>query len=298
MGAAFLVALREGIEAALIISILLAYLRQIEQTDRQHLVWWGAGLAVVVSIAIGAVIFAAGAEFDGTGEQVFEGLVTLAAVGVLTWMIFWMRRQGARVKSELQEKVDAALMTGGVALGGLAFVAVVREGVETALFIFAAAKGTAVESGGVWEQLLGAALGLVLAAGLGVLLYRGGIRMNLRSFFRYTGALLIIVAAGLFAFGIHELQEAGWLPFLTGTAFDISGTLPDDSGVGGIFRALFGYQANPTWLEVVAWFGYLVTVGWFFLRPPHVPGRTATAPDPAATTAPVTGSDSRPGASS
>ena len=297
MGAAFLVALREGIEAALIISILLAYLRQIGRTDKQHLVWWGAGLAVVVSVAIGGVIFAAGAEFEGTGEQVFEGLVTLAAVGVLTWMIFWMRRQGARVKSELQEKVDAALMTGGLAIGLLAFVTVVREGIETALFIFAAAKGTAVESGGVWEQLLGAALGLVLAAGLGVLLYRGGIRMNLRTFFRYTGALLIVVAAGLFAFGIHELQEAGWLPFLTGTAFDISGTVPDDSGAGGIFRALFGYQANPTWLEVVAWVGYLVTVGWFFLRPQHVPGATATAPDPATAKATVAGSDRRPGAS-
>ena len=297
MGAAFLVALREGIEAALIISILLAYLRQIKQTDKQYLVWWGAGLAVVVSVAVGAVIFAAGAEFEGTGEQVFEGLVTLTAVGVLTWMIFWMRRQGARVKSELQEKVDAALMTGGIALGGMAFIAVVREGIETALFIFAAAKGTAVESGAVWEQLLGATLGLLLAAGLGVLLYRGGIRMNLRTFFRYTGALLIVVAAGLFAFGVHELQEAGWLPFLTGTAFDISGTAPDDSGVGGILRAIFGYQANPTWLEVVAWVGYLVTVGWFFLRPQRVPGTTATAPDPAAANAAV-GSDRLPGAPS
>jgi high-affinity iron transporter len=296
MGAAFLVALREGIEAALIISILLAYLRQIKQTDKQHLVWVGAGLAVVVSVAVGAVIFAAGAEFEGKGEQVFEGLVTLAAVGVLTWMIFWMRRQGARVKSELQDKVDAALMTGGAALGVLAFIAVVREGIETALFIFAAAKGTAVDTGGVWEQLLGAALGLALAAVLGVLLYRGGIRMNLRTFFRYTGALLIVVAAGLFAFGIHELQEAGWLPFLTGTAFDISKTIPDDSGVGGILRAIFGYQANPTWLEVVAWFGYLVTVGWLFLRPQRVPGTTAIAPDPTAATGVIAGSDTRPGA--
>ncbi|MEO8477209.1 MAG: iron uptake transporter permease EfeU [Actinomycetota bacterium] len=295
MGAAFLVSLREGIEAALIISILLAYLRQIDRNDMRPLVWWGTGLAVLVSLAVGGVIFAAAAEFEGTGEKVFEGLVTLAAVGVLTWMIFWMRRQGARVKSELQDKVDAALMTGGLALGGLAFVTVVREGIETALFIFAAAKGTAVQNGRVWEQLLGAALGLALAVALGVLLYRGGLRMNLRTFFRYTGALLIVVAAGLFGFGIHELQEAGWLPFLTSTAFDISRTIPDDSGVGGILRALFGYQANPTWLEVVSWFGYLVTVGWFFLRPPAVPGASATAPDPTAAAAAVAGSDSRPG---
>jgi len=266
MGAAFLVAVREGIEAALIISILLAYLKQIDATDRQNLVWWGTGLAVVVSVLVGTVIFMAGAEFEGKAEEVFEGLVTLAAVGVLTWMIFWMRRQGARVKSELQERVDTALLTGGFALAALAFVAVLREGVETALFIFAAAKGTAVDSGGVGGQVLGATLGLAVAVALGVLLYRGGLKLNLRSFFRITGLLLIVVAAGLFGFALHELQEAGWLPMLAGTAFDISGTLPDDSGVGGILRAIFGYQANPTWLELTGWIGYLVIVGGLFLR--------------------------------
>ncbi|MDQ3210818.1 MAG: FTR1 family protein, partial [Actinomycetota bacterium] len=177
MGAAFLVAVREGIEAALIISILLAYLKQIDATDRQNLVWWGTGLAVVVSVLVGTVIFMAGAEFEGKAEEVFEGLVTLAAVGVLTWMIFWMRRQGARVKSELQERVDTALLTGGFALAALAFVAVLREGVETALFIFAAAKGTAVDSGGVGGQVLGATLGLAVAVALGVLLYRGGLKL-------------------------------------------------------------------------------------------------------------------------
>lgn len=266
MGAAFLIALREGIEAALIISILLAYLTQIRQTEKQHLVWWGTGLAIAVSVLVGTVIFAIGAEFEGAAEQVFEGLVTLAAVGVLTWMIFWMRRQGAKVKSELQERVDTALLTGGFALAALAFVAVLREGVETALFIFAAAKGTAVESGGVGGQVVGATLGLVVAVALGVLLYRGGLRLNMRSFFRITGLLLIVVAAGLFAYALHELQEAGWLPMLAGTAFDVSSTLPDDSGVGGVLRAIFGYQANPTWLELVGWFGYLIVVGGLFLR--------------------------------
>ena len=116
MGAAFLVALREGIEAALIISILLAYLKQIEAWDRRNLVWWGTALAIVVSVLVGTVVFTAGAEFEGEAEEVFEGLVTLTAVGVLTWMIFWMRRQGARVKSELQERVDTALLNGGFAL--------------------------------------------------------------------------------------------------------------------------------------------------------------------------------------
>ncbi|MBA3691132.1 MAG: FTR1 family protein [Actinobacteria bacterium] len=271
MGAALLITLREGIEATLIVSILLAYLKQLERTDRASLVWWGTGAAVVLSIAVGAVIFSLEGEFEGTAEQLFEGLVTLTAVSVLTWMIFWMRRQGARIRSQLHQRMDTALVAGGSAIAVLAFVAVLREGIETALFIFAAAKGTAVASGGVLEQLLGAAIGLAIAAGLGALLYRGGIKMDLRTFFRVTGGLLIVVAAGLFAFSIHELQEAGAFPFLTGTAFDISAALPDDSGVGSILRALIGYQANPTWLEVVAWLSYIATVGTLFLRPSAAP---------------------------
>jgi high-affinity iron transporter len=274
MGASFVIALREGIEAALIVSIVLAYLKQLGATDRSRLVWWGTGLAVLLSAAVGTAIFAAGAEFDGKAEEVFEGLVTLAAVGVLTWMIFWMRRQGARIKSDLQEKVDTALVTGGLALAGLAFFAVLREGVETALFLFAAAKGTAVEGTEVAPatQVIGAVLGLALAVILGVLLYRGGIRMNLRSFFRVTGLILIVVAAGLFAFSLHELQEAGWLPFLDTHAFDISSSLPDDAGAGALLRGLVGYNADPTWLEVVAWAGYLAVIGGFFLRAPTMPG--------------------------
>lgn len=274
MGASFVIALREGIEAALIVSIVLAYLKQLGATDRTRLVWWGTGIAVAISVLVGTLVFAAGAEFEGRTEEIFEGLVTLAAVSVLTWMIFWMRRQGARIKSELEEKVDNALVTGGFALAGLAFFAVLREGIETALFLFAAARGTAVEGAGAAPvaQLVGAALGLVLAIVLGVLLYRGGIRMNLRSFFRVTGWILIVVAAGLFAYSLHELQEAGWIPLLEAHAFDVSGTLPDDAGAGAILRGLVGYNADPTWLEVVGWLAYLVVVGALYLRPPAAPG--------------------------
>ena len=267
MGAAFVIALREGIEAALIVSIVLAYLKQLGRSDRSHLVWWGTGLAVALSAILGTIIFSVGAEFEGTAEEVFEGLVTLTAVGVLTWMIFWMRRQGARIKSELQQKVDTALTAGGLALAAIAFFAVLREGVETALFLFAAAEGTAVEGGGVAAQLLGAMLGLGLAVVLGVLLYRGGIRMNLRTFFKVTGVILVVVAAGLFAYSVHELQEAGWLPFLEAHAFDLSATLPDDEGIGAVLRGLVGYNADPGVLEVVAWAAYLVVVGTLYLRP-------------------------------
>jgi high-affinity iron transporter len=283
VGATFVIALREGIEAALIVSILLAYLKQLGRRDGAKLVWWGAIAAGVISVVVGTVIFAVGAEFDGTAEQVFEGLITLTAVAVLTWMIFWMRRQGARMRSELHDKVDTALVTGGIAIATLAFVAVLREGIETALFLFAAAKGTAVQTGDVTAQLLGAVLGLGLAVALGALLYRGGIRLDLRSFFKLTGAILIVVAAGLFAFSMHELQEAGWLPFLTGTAFDISSTLPDDSGIGAILRGLVGYNADPTYLEVIAWAGYVLVTGFLYFRPqPALLGQPVTAEERAA----------------
>lgn len=276
MGAAFLITLREGIEAALIVSILLAYLRKLGRTDRSKLVWWGTAAAVVVSLAVGGVVFSAAGEFEGTAEEVFEGLVSLSAVGVLTWMIFWMRRQAARIKSELQERVDAALLGGGFALASLAFVVVLREGVETALFLFATAKATAQGAGGAVGQAVGSVLGLGTALVLGYLLYRGGIRLNLRSFFRVTGLLLLVVAAGLFAFSLHELQEAGWLPILTATAYDASAALPDADGLGSLLRAVVGYNDDPTWLEVLAWAGYLVITGALFLTPP------APAPAPAA----------------
>lgn len=277
MGAAFVITLREGIEAVLIVSILLAYLRQIDAAGKSRLIWAGALSAAVVSVAVGAVIFAVGAEFEGTAEQLFAGITTLVAVGVLTWMIFWMRRQGGRIRTELQGRVDTAMVAGGFALAALAFVAVLREGVETALFIFAAAKGTAVDAGGVAAQLLGAAFGLAAAVVLGVLIYRGGLRMNLRTFFKATGAILIFVAAGLFAYGLHELQEAGTLAFLTGTAFDVSGILADESGAGAVLRGLIGYQADPTWLEVLGSLSYVVLVGWLFLRPQPA---SASAPAP------------------
>ncbi len=277
MGAALLIALREGIEAALIISILLAYLRHLERTDRHPVIWWGTAAAVVVSGAVGAVIFSVAGEFEGKAEQTFEGLVSLTAVGVLTWMIFWMRRQGARIKSELQERVDSALLGGSIALASLAFVVVLREGIETALFVFAAAKATAVESGGAGAQLLGASLGLGIAVVLGALIYRGAVRLNVRAFFKVTGALILVVAAGLFAFSLHELQEAGYLPLLTAQAFDVSGTLSDEGGFGAILRALIGYQADPSMLEVVAWLGYLAVAGGLFFRPHRVPVPAASA---------------------
>ncbi|MEX0991926.1 MAG: iron uptake transporter permease EfeU [Actinomycetota bacterium] len=266
MGAALLVTLREGIEAVLIITIVLAYLRQLGRSDQAKLVWWGTAVAAALSLVAGGAIVAVGAEFEGRAEEIFEGLVSLAAVGVLTWMIFWMRRQGARIKSELQERVDSALVGGGLAVAGVAFFAVLREGIETALFLFSANKAT---GGNAWATVIGGLLGLAIAAALGYLLYRGGIKLNMRTFFKVTGGLILVVAAGLFAFSIHELQEAGLLPFLTQTAWDTSAVLSDEAGIGAILRALFGYHANPSVLEVFAWVGYLLVTGIYFFRPPR-----------------------------
>ncbi|MFM7718661.1 MAG: iron uptake transporter permease EfeU [Actinomycetota bacterium] len=272
MGATFVIGLREGIEAALIVSILLAYLRKIGRADGARLVWLGTFGAVGVSAVAGTVLFLIGDGFEGAAENLFAGAATLSAVGVLTWMIFWMRQQAAGLRDELHGKVDSALLAGGLALAAIAFLAVLREGIETALFLFAAAKGTAVAAGGVAGQLLGALLGLATAVVLGALLYRGGLRLNLRAFFRVTGFALVAIGAGLLAYALHEFQEAGALPVLGATAYDLSATLPDDTGIGAILRGVVGYHASPSVLEVLAWLAYVTVVGAAYLRP--APART------------------------
>lgn len=267
MGAALLVTLREGLEAALIISILLAYLKQLERYDGSRRVWEGTVAAIGVSIIVGWIIFAVGAEFEGRAEQIFEGVVSLTAVVVLTWMIFFMRKAGSKMRSELQERVDSALKTGGVALGLLAFVVVLREGIETALFLFGTDQATGDSKA---ATLVGGLIGLAVAAVLGYLIYQGGIHLDLRIFFKVTGALLLVVAAGLLAFSVHELQEAHVLPGDDAKAFDTSHILPSDpaeSLIGGMLRALIGYHDNPSVLEVVAWAGYLLIAGFFFFKP-------------------------------
>ncbi len=276
MGAALLITLREGIEAALVISIILAYLKAIGRRDRHGIVWAGTGAAVAVSVAAGAVIFATAGALPDEAEEAFEGVASLLAVAVLTWMIFWMRRQARFIKGELQERVDVALASGSsLALPALAFVVVLREGLETALFLFSAIRTTA--EGSVALGYVGAALGLAVAAILGYLIYRGGIRLNLRTFFKVTGALILVVAAGLLAGGIHELQEAGWIAGENAKAFDISGLLADDTGVGALLRAMFGYNADPSWLELGAWLTYLAVTGFFFFRPQPAPTQPAAS---------------------
>lgn len=263
MAPSMLITLREGLEAALIVGIVLAYLAKIGSRERAAAVWAGTFGAVALSVLVGGLIFLTAGEFEGRAQAVFEGTAMFTATGVLTYMIFWMRRQAIGVRAHLVAQVNSALQAGGgFALGLLAFVAVGREGIETALFMFAATKAAspvAATAGGL--------AGLAAAVVLGFLLYRGTYRMNLRVFFNVTSVLLLMFAAGLLADGINEFHEAGLIPTVIEHLWDINPILPETSTVGSFLRALFGYNGNPSLIEVLAWATYLGVVGWAYFRP-------------------------------
>ena len=257
MVAAALITLREGLEAALIVGIVLGVLRRMGYSDRSRPVWAGVLAAIVVSVGAGLALNALGMALEGRGEEIFEGVAMLLAAGVLTWMIFWMQRQSQNIRAELESDVRRAVGTKSTrALFSLAFVAVVREGIETVLFLTAAAFSTSPV-----QTLVGGALGLLVAVGLGWLLFAAGRRLDVRAFFRATSLLLILFAAGLVAHGVHELQEAAILPTLLEHVWDINFILDEQGGFGMFLKALFGYNGNPSLLEVIAYAAYLIIVG-------------------------------------
>lgn len=256
MLASFLLSLREGIEAALIIGIVLGALRKLHRTDMAPAVWYGALSAVLVSLVMGVVLTAFGLSLEGAAEQIFEGVAMLLAAAVLTWMIFWMNRQARSIKGELESGVDQALSAGGRrALFSLAFLAVVREGIELALFLTAATFATDPRS-----TILGSLLGIGVAILLGWSLFASTVRLNLRRFFQVTGFLLILFAAGLVAHGVHEFNEAGWIPSVVEHVWDVNPILDEDSTAGLLLKALFGYNGNPSLTEVLAYLAYFVLI--------------------------------------
>lgn len=259
-----LITLREGLEAALIIGIILAYLVQSDNRAAFRHVWTGTGLAVLVSLIAGAGIYFASGEFSGRGEEIFEGIAMFLAAGVLTWMIFWMRRQAANIKAHLHAQVDSVLTSGSsLGLVLLAFVVVVREGIETILFLFAATR--VAESPAAFTA--GGVLGLVLAVAIGYSIYKGSSRLNLRTFFNVTSAVLIIFAAGLLAHGIHEFHEAAVIPPVIEHVWDINHMLPEKATFGRFLTAITGYNGNPSLVEVAAYFVYLGAALGFYFRP-------------------------------
>ena len=262
MGAALLTT-REGLEASLIVGIVLAYLAKTDNRDRFRVIWAGTAAAIVVSIVTGAGLFFTVGELEGRSEKIFEGAAMLSAVAVLTWMVFWMRRQARHIKGELEARLASAVAAGSaVGLASVVFFAVLREGWETALFLFAIS-----ESSNPVSTSIGAAVGLVISISLGVALFMGSRRLNLRQFFTATGILLIVFAAGLLAHATHEFQEAGFLPQTIEHVWNTNAIVSEDSSVGTFLKTLFGYNGNPSLLEVAVWFAYLGGTLVFFLRP-------------------------------
>lgn len=270
---AFLIMLREGIEAALIVGIVAGYLRQ---TGRRHLlpaVWAGAGVAAVLCLALGVALDQAGSELPQKQQELFEAAVAFVAVAVLTSMVFWMRKAARSLPARLRGAVDDALRpggSGGCALIGMVFLAVGREGLESVFFLLAT-----FQQGIGWSVPAGAILGLLGAVIVGWAIYRGGARLNLRQFFRWTSLFIVVVAAGLLAGGMRALHEAGLWNGLQEVVFDLSRVLPTDSPLGAVLAGLLGYNDTPTVSEVVVYLAYLVPALFLLLRrsPAPAPAR-------------------------
>ncbi|WP_029430655.1 iron uptake transporter permease EfeU [Blastococcus sp. URHD0036] len=283
--ASFLIGLREGIEMVLVVSVLVAYL--VKTDRRQHLpaVWSGVGAAAALSIGFGAVLsYVSTTVLGGPGQELFDAITSTIAVALVTWMIFWMRTAGRRISGELRGQMDGAMgRTAGlgvVTVVGIAFLAVVREGLETTLLFFASAQG-AVSS----QPLFGLGVGLLVAIVLGVALYLGAVRIDIGRFFTISGLLLILVAAGIFKYAVHDFQEAGVLPGLTTQAFDASSWLTPGTWYAEFLRGLINLTPQPSVLETVAWLLYLVPVLVLFLWPSRPALRTpGAAPAPIPTT--------------
>ncbi len=265
-----LTGLREGVEAALIIAIICAYLARTGNARSLSRVFVGAGLALGLSALLGIILFQTVGAFQEPYEQLFEGLTMIAAAAVVTWMLFWMRRQARSVKGDLQAAVDRAIDNGSAtALAALAFIAVIREGVETSLFLTGQAAAASAEGGAGWV-LVGAVIGIAIAALLGVGFYHGSRRLNLATFFRWTGVALVFIAAGLLSHAVHEFIEISLVNVGTQTLFDISAVLPHEgegSAVGQLLQALFGYTSTPEVSTFAVWLTYIVVVLALFLRP-------------------------------
>ncbi|HUQ44375.1 MAG TPA: iron uptake transporter permease EfeU [Candidatus Limnocylindria bacterium] len=273
MLATFFLMLREGLEAALIVGIVAAYLVKIGRRDTLPKVALGVLAALALSIGIGIAVTVTIERLPLIVKETLEGLAAVLAVGVLTWMLFWMRRQGRALKGELEQGVDLALTANSTfALVALSFLAVIREGVETVLFLIPilSFNGTGIDT------VLGGVLGLAVSAAVGYAIFALGVRVNLRRFFTATGVVLIFVSAGLVAFAIAEFGEAGLIPN-TGVAFNIQSILPDNGPIGSVLRGLFGYRAAPTPLEVIGYLAYLIPVLLLFIVDRPLMRRTAPA---------------------
>jgi high-affinity iron transporter len=285
----FLIGLREGLEATLVVTILVAFLVKSGRKDRLPPVWAGVAAAVALSIGFGALLtFVAEDLLPSDKRELFDAVTSVAAVVFVTWMIFWMRRTSRKLSGELRSKLSEAISMGAFAVVGMAFLAVAREGLETAMLFYAAAQGATTSVG----PLLGITLGLATSVALGWGLYASAVRINLATFFKWTGLLLVLVAAGIFKYAVHDFHEAGVLPGGENHAFDVSGVIDPGAWYSALIGGMFNLTPTMSWLELGAWVGYAAPVLFLFLRPARA---AQTAPAPARTDA-AAATETRPAA--
>ena len=276
MFANYLIGLREGLEASLVVVILVAYL---VRSDRRHLlpsIWAGVAAASALSLGFGALLTFGPKGLTFEAQEAIGGTLSIVAVGFVTWMIFWMARSARTLSGELKGRLDAAAQAGRGSLVVVAMLAVGREGLETALFLWAATQAAARDSASTTAPLLGALLGLLTAVALGVLVYRGAVRLNLGTFFAWTGGFLVLVAAGVLSYGVHDLQEAGILPGLHHLAFDVSHVIDPSGWVAALLKGTLNFSPATTWLEAIAWAAYVVPVMFLFVRQVRRPAAPST----------------------
>jgi high-affinity iron transporter len=262
MLANLLIGLREGLEASLIVGILIAYVVKIDRRDVLSKIWVGVVIAVVVALGVGALLAFGLTTLPPAVEPIIAGTMSILATGLVTWMIFWMARTARNLRGNLHNDIDKNLAGAGWGLVLLAFFAVGREGIETAVFIWAAAQATQETA----LPLLGALIGLGISVALGYFIYRGMVRLNLAKFFTWSGALLIVVAAGVLINGFGDLQEVGIFPGVNALAFDVSNAIPEESWFGSLLKGVFGFSAVMNWGQVILWTAFVGITLTLFLR--------------------------------
>ncbi|WP_370890495.1 iron uptake transporter permease EfeU [Janibacter sp. GXQ6167] len=269
-----LIGLREGLEAALVVVILIAFLVKTERTWALKWVWTGVAVAIALSVALGALLTFGTRQLTFEAQELIGGTASILAVAFVTVMVFWMKSAARSISGELKGRLDRAIELGPIAIATVGFLGVGREGLETAIFFYAT---TQAAGAGSWAPMLGWVIGLGAAVVLGVLIYRGALKINLAVFFKVTGVFLVIVAAGILAYGIHDLQEAAVLPGLNNLAFDVSHVIDPSSWYAALLKGIFNFTPATTWLQAIAWTTYIAIVLPLFLKPaaPAAPAREA-----------------------
>ncbi len=282
MLANLLIGLREGLEASLVVSILIAYLVKSNRRQLLPKIWLGVAIAIAVSLAFGAALTFGPKGLTFEAQEFIGGLLSIVAVGFVTWMIFWMAQAARSMSGQLRAQVDQAADARPWSLVIVALLAVGREGLETAMFIWAATQAAARDTGATGTPLLGAVIGIAVAVLLGYLMYRGALKINLTRFFTWTGAFLIIVAGGVLAYGMHDLQEARFLPGLNDLAFNVSHIVPPTSWYGTLLKGIFNFSPATTKVEAAAWLLYVVPTMTIFIRKVRQRSHAPARPTPVA----------------